>query len=83
MPNDLERVIYHSNANEPVTPGAFDLRRELRGISLALGRIVALLDPMFVIPEDHPLRKADSNRLADAVIKKLLAEDDARKMSGG
>lgn len=46
--------------------------------SLALGRIIALLDPMFVIPETHPLRRADSDRISKAVIDKLTAEALAR-----
>lgn len=81
MSNDLERLVKPPALTNTNTP--FDLRQELRGISLALGRIVALLDPMFAIPEDHPLRRADSDRLAETVIKKLLAEDAARRATGG
>ena len=53
------------------------LRNEVKLMSLALGRTLALLDPLFVIPEDHPRRKADSHRLSQMAIDKLRAEAKA------
>lgn len=50
------------------------LRFELKAQSMALGRIAAQLDPLFIIPEDHPLRRDDSNKIAEAVIRKLKSE---------
>lgn len=43
----------------------------------ALGRIIAKLDPNYGLDELDPRRKAESDALGDAVIKKLKAEHAA------
>lgn len=40
----------------------------------ALGRVIAKLDPNYGIPENDPSRVAESDRIGDAVIAKLLGE---------
>ncbi len=44
-----------------------------------IGRVIAVLDPNFGIPEDDPRRKADSDRMGNDIIKKLKAEDEIRR----
>jgi len=50
--------------------------------NLALGRIIAKLDPLFGVPEDDPARKAASNKLSNDIIAKLKAEQSVRDYYG-
>lgn len=61
----------------------FSARSETRAISSALGRIVAKLDPTFVKSEFDQDRKAESDRLGEEAIKRLKAEDWARRHTEG
>lgn len=51
------------------------VRSQVSVINLALGRVIAKIDPNYAIPEDDPTRKAASDALGEAVIKKLQGED--------
>lgn len=50
------------------------LRTEMKVMNRALGRVIAKIDPIFIIPEDDPARKAASDAAGDAVIAKLRGE---------
>lgn len=50
------------------------LRTEMKVMNRALGRVIAKIDPMFIVPEDDPTRKAASDAAGDAVIRKLIGE---------
>lgn len=50
------------------------IRTKLDVNNLALGRVIAKIDPAFVTPEDDPVRKAASDAAGNEVIKKLLGE---------
>lgn len=69
-----------------------DLNRSVRVSHQGLGRLVAKMDPMFGRPEAQPdavapqsvkddwaRRKEESDKLGEAAINRLFAEDDARK----
>ena len=72
-----------------------EMKRWQALIEQALGRIIAKLDPMYGKPETKPWkddpaamqawadRKAESDRLAEEAIKRLEAEDWARKHTLG
>lgn len=54
-----------------------DVQRMKTDISIhnrALGRFIAKLDPLFASNEFSPERKAESDHIADEVIKRLVAE---------
>ncbi len=51
--------------------------------SRALGRIIAKLDPMFAEDEMSPSRKAESDKIADLVMRKLLGEHLASTQNTG
>lgn len=51
------------------------VRSQLSVQNRALGKILAKIDPTFLTPEDDPVRKAASDALGDAVIRKLEGED--------
>lgn len=53
------------------------LEREIQIRDRMLGRIIAKLDPNYIGDEADPLRKAESDRLSDEVIKRLYAEHEA------
>lgn len=50
------------------------MRTEIKVSNRALGRVIAKIDPIFLVPEDDPVRKAASDAAGDAVIAKLLGE---------
>lgn len=50
------------------------IRTKIDVNNLALCRVIAKIDPNFVIPEDDPVRKAASDAAGQAVIQKLLGE---------
>ena len=60
-----------------------EIQKDYRVTQQALGRIVAKLDPDYNKPESDPARKAESERLGEEVIKRLEAEDWARKHTTG
>jgi len=43
-----------------------------------LGRIIAKIDPAYIGPEDDPKRKAESDRLGEEAIKRMIGEQQAR-----
>lgn len=45
----------------------------------AMGRIIAKIDPMYGRAEDDPARVADSARLGEEVINRLMAENTIRR----
>lgn len=51
------------------------VRTQVSVTNLAVGRVIAKIDPMFVTPEDDLVRKAASDAAGNEVIKKLLGED--------
>lgn len=51
------------------------MRSQISVMNLAMGRVIAKIDPAFVTPEDDPVRKAASDAAGEAVIKKLMGED--------
>lgn len=51
------------------------IRTQVSVTNLAIGRVIAKIDPAFVTPEDDSVRKAASDAAGEAVIKKLLGED--------
>ena len=66
-----------------------EIDRKLEGMTLgyrvsnaAMARLIAKLDPTYGIPEIDPKRKAESDKLGEAVIKRLKAEDEARRKHG-
>lgn len=42
--------------------------------NLAMGRIIAKLDPAFATPHDDPDRKAESDRLGEEAIRRIKGE---------
>lgn len=48
-----------------------------------IGRIIARLEPIYGKDELDPARKAESDKLGEAVIKRLEAENKARKHTLG
>lgn len=43
----------------------------------AIGRLIAKLDPIYSTSEHDPARRAESDRIGDEVMRKLLAEHKA------
>jgi len=60
-----------------------EIQKDYRVTQQALGRIVAKLDPDYNKSESDPSRKAESDRLGEEVIKRLEAEDWARRHTTG
>lgn len=54
-----------------------NIARDIRVLSLACSRIIAKLDPNYIVAEDDPDRKADSDAIGEEVLRKLYAEHDA------
>lgn len=52
---------------------------DIRPLILALGRMIAQKDKYFVMDELDPARKAESDAIGEAVIKRLMSEDAARR----
>jgi len=80
--------------SDQIAADFFDLRNRINNLELenrryhivtqqALGRIVGKVDPIFAKSEFDPDRKAESDRLGEEVIKRLQAEDWARKHTEG
>lgn len=59
------------------------IRSQVSVTNLAIGRVIAKIDPMFVTPEDDPVRKAASDAAGQAVINKLLGEDHSSNRTRG
>lgn len=60
-----------------------DQRHNISVTNLAIGRVVAKLDPLFATPEDDPARVAASKALGEYVIKKIKSEHAAsNKLTG-
>lgn len=55
----------------------------LNALEPALGRILAKLDPISGVDENDKQRKLDSDILGDKIMKKLLADDLARRHTLG
>lgn len=51
------------------------VRSQVSITNLAMGRIIAKIDPTYITPEDDPARKAASDALGEEVIRKLKGED--------
>lgn len=82
--NDLKQqleVIETSSINTSTLIRSIDLT--LRATSSGLGRIIAKLDPMYAKPEDDKDRKTESDNLGNDVIKRIKAEDQARRHTTG
>lgn len=56
---------------------------QIRTITPGMARIITKLDPQFARNELDPERKAESDKLGDEVIAKLIAEDKARRHTFG
>jgi hypothetical protein len=52
------------------------IRDDIAVQSRALGRVIAKIDPLIAVPEDDPKspRRAESDAIGDAVIKRLMGE---------
>lgn len=59
------------------------VRTQVSVTNLAIGRVIAKIDPAFVTPEDDPVRKAASDAAGEAVIRKLLGEHHYTNRSRG
>lgn len=59
------------------------VRTQVSVTNLAIGRVIAKIDPAFVTPEDDPVRKAASDAAGKAVIRKLLGEHHYTNRSRG
>lgn len=57
--------------------------KEVRILGPSLGRIIAKLDPQYGKSEFDPIRKDESQALAEDIIKRLRAEDAARRHTTG
>lgn len=55
------------------------IEKQLSAISPGLGRIIAKLDAKFAESEFTPERRAESDKLAEEVIRRLEAEAKARE----
>lgn len=51
------------------------IRSQVSVTNLAIGRVIAKIDPAYIIPEDDPTRKAASDALGEEVIRKLMGEN--------
>lgn len=69
------RIISLRSENSALRDQLVQLQRDIRILSQACGRVIAKIDPMFITPEDDPVRKAASDALGEEVIRKLLGED--------
>lgn len=79
LEQELENEKY---ANELLKTALKEQRRVLdsvEALTLAVGRIIALKEPYFGVSEDDPARKAESDRLGEAVIKRIKDEAAARR----
>lgn len=59
------------------------LENQIRPMLAGVGRIIAKQDPLYGTVEVDPVRRADSDKLADEVIERLKAEDMARRHTEG
>lgn len=48
--------------------------KSLQALALANARLITKLEPIYGIPETDPKRRAESDAISDAVIKRLLSE---------
>jgi hypothetical protein len=71
------------NTQMRVEASLFSARKELRVATEALGKILSALQPMFARSEFDPERRAESDKLGQEVIERLIAEDWARKHTPG
>jgi len=56
---------------------------ETRVTNMAVARMIAAMDPMYRKSELSPERKAKSDQIGDEILRRLWAEDAARKHSLG
>lgn len=54
------------------------LQRQIGAVAPGIGRVIAKIDPMYGRDELDPKRRAESDAIGEAVMKKLLAEHNAR-----
>jgi len=59
------------------------LKTEIAVHNKALARMIAKLDPVFGRDELSPKRKAESDKIADDIMNKLLSEHIIAKQAGG
>ena len=59
------------------------LQHQINILLPGLGRVIAKLDPMYGKSEHDPARKAESDRLGEEIIKRLIADNAARKHTLG
>ncbi len=78
--DDLEAII---SAVESSNGDIQRIELRLSAMSAGMGRIVAKLDPMYGKSEFDPARKAESDKLGEETIRRLEAEDWARRHSVG
>ncbi len=71
---DLRTVRFANDALSVTLKELFILQR---ATSSGVSRIIAKLDPMYSSPELDPTRKANSDKIGEA-IEKLIAEEKAR-----
>lgn len=56
-----------------------DLEKQARPLLVALARMIAQKDKYFALDELDPQRRAESDKIGSQVIKRLQAEDAARR----
>jgi regulator of replication initiation timing len=77
--NDLQRYITGLRGEI----GALkSLKTEVGIHNRALSRVIAKLDPMFAEDEMSPARKAESDKITEMVMRKLIGEHLASRVPG-
>ena len=72
---DLEMVLHIQNLDTDNVLKTINVVSMQIGIhNRALGRVIAKLDPLFVTDEMDPNRKAESDRLGQEAIKRIIGE---------
>ena len=59
------------------------LEKQQCALEDAVGHLTVLNNPLYVIDESNPLRRAESDKLADEAIRRLYAEQAARDHTVG
>ena len=59
------------------------LEKQQRVLENAVGRLIVLNNPLYVVDESNLLRRAESDKLADEAIRRLYAEQAARDHTVG
>lgn len=76
-------LIYLINDLRGKQPTLEAILKETRATNAGCGRLIAKLDSQYGKSEFDPAREAESQALAEDVIKRLKAEDAARKHTTG